>query len=93
MTPKRSEKASSLFPAVEEVLEKKLEDIILVLRSSDGKKSRVYEDVLSMVEKGMLKIALRHSKNIKTAAASYLGINRNTFQKKMIKLGIDRGKE
>jgi DNA-binding protein Fis len=30
---------------------------------------------------------------VKSAAAAYLGINRNTFQKKMVKLGIDHDPE
>jgi len=31
---------------------------------------------------------LRRSSNVKTAAAAFLGINRNTFTDKMSKLGI-----
>jgi len=41
-----------------------------------------------MVERSLFKIALRRSNNVKSAAAAYLGINRNTFHKKMDKLGI-----
>jgi DNA-binding protein Fis len=46
-----------------------------------------------MVEKGLVRIALRRSNHVKSAAAVYLGINRNTFQKKMVKLGIDHDRE
>ena len=44
---------------------------------------------MSIVEKGLFKIALKRSNNVKSAAATYLGINRNTFQNKMEKLGIN----
>lgn len=84
-----SKKASSRpLPGIEEVLEKKLEELVLVLRSGDDKKSRLYEDILNIVERGLIKIALRRSNQVKTAAAAYLGINRNTFQKKMTQLGV-----
>jgi DNA-binding protein Fis len=73
---------------MEDILEKKLEDIATVLCSSGRNKSRLYEDVLSMVERSLFRIALKRSNNIKSAAATYLGINRNTFQRKMEKLGI-----
>ena len=89
-----SKKASSrLLPEIEEVLEKKLEELVLVLRSGDDHKSRLYEDILDIVERGLIKIALRRSNQVKTSAASFLGINRNTFQKKMTQLGITNDKK
>jgi len=42
------------------------------------------------VERGLFRIALTRSNYVKSAAAAYLGINRNTFKKKMVKLGLDR---
>ena len=80
------------YALIEETMEKKLEDISTVLCTvSDGKKrrSRLHEEVLTMVERCLFKIALKRNGNVKSAAANYLGINRNTFQKKMVKLGID----
>jgi DNA-binding protein Fis len=74
---------------LEEILEKKLEDISILLCSSSGRKSRVHEEIIYMVERSLFKIALKRSSNVKSAAAAYLGINRNTFQKKMVKLGLD----
>jgi DNA-binding protein Fis len=44
------------------------------------------------VERGLIRIALKRNNNVKTAAAAFLGINRNTFQKKMTALGIPCGK-
>ena len=80
------------YVLIEEAMGKKLEDISTVLCSAgDGKKrkSRLHEEVLIMVERCLFKIALKRNGNVKSAAASYLGINRNTFQKKMAKLGIN----
>ncbi|MBN1615299.1 MAG: hypothetical protein JW950_12610 [Deltaproteobacteria bacterium] len=73
---------------LENVIEKTLEDLSTVLCCSGSAKSRLYEDILCMVERSLFKIALRRSNNVKSTAAAYLGINRNTFQKKMDKLGI-----
>lgn len=78
---------------VEAVIEQKLADITTILHSSNGGKSRLHENILAMVERSLFKIALQRSNNAKGAAATYLGINRNTFQKKMVKLGIDNSKE
>ncbi len=77
------------YAVVEEVLEKKLEDVATVLSASGGRKSKLYEQVMSMVEKGLFKIALRRSNYVKSTAAVFLGISRNTFTDKMVKLGIN----
>jgi DNA-binding protein Fis len=74
--------------AFEGLIERKLEDIATVLSASGGRKSKLYEEVMTMVEKGLFKIALRRSNNVKSAAATFLGINRNTFTDKMAKLGL-----
>lgn len=80
----------ALYAAVEQIMEKKLDDLATVLAVSDNGKSTLHAEVMAMVEKGLFKIALRRSGNVKSAAAAFLGINRNTFADKMIKLGIDR---
>jgi DNA-binding protein Fis len=85
-------KAASSLPGIDEVLEKKLEELVIVLSAGQGTKSQVYDEILSLVERGLLRIALKRNKNVKSAAAAYLGINRNTFQKKMTTLGISCGK-
>ncbi len=74
---------------LEDIIEKKLEDISTVLCSPGGRNNRVYEDVVLMVERSLFKIALRRCNHVKSAAAAYLGMNRNTFQRKMAKLGLD----
>lgn len=77
----------------EEILEKKLDDIATLLCKTETDKSRIYEEVMAMVERSLVRIALRRSHYVKSAAAAYLGINRNTFQKKMVNLGIDHDPE
>jgi Fis family transcriptional regulator len=81
---------SPMAPAVvvEEILEKQLEDIATLLCGLGPDKSRLYDEVLAMVERSLFRIALRRSNHVKSTAASYLGVNRNTFHKKMVKLGI-----
>lgn len=77
----------------EEVLEKKLEDIATIFSTTDRGKSQLYDEVLVMVERILFRIALKRSNHVKSAAAAYLGINRNTFQNKMVKLGIDNNQK
>ncbi len=77
------------YTAVEDILEKKLDDLATVLSESGNGKSRLHEEVMAMVEKGLFKIALRRSSYVKSTAAAFLGINRNTFTDKMAKLGIN----
>jgi len=84
---------TSLFPVVEDIIEGKLEAIVTLLCSTDREKSRLYEEILSIFESSLIKIALKRSNNVKTAAADFLGINRNTLHKKMGKLGINLERE
>jgi len=79
---------ATLSSTVEAMIEKKLEEIATVLCTTGQGKSRLYEEVMAMVERSLFKIALMRSNNVKSTAALYLGINRNTFQNKMVKLGL-----
>ena len=91
--PAAREKRSTPAAVAEEILEKNLDDIVTVLCKAETDKSRIYEEVMAMVERSLVRIALRRSNHVKSAAAAYLGINRNTFQKKMVSLGIDHDPE
>jgi DNA-binding protein Fis len=91
--PTVRERRTTPAAVAEEILEEKLEDIATILCKSEKDRSRLYDEVLAMVERGLVRIALRRSNYVKSAAAAYLGINRNTFQKKMVKLGIDHDPE
>lgn len=87
------ETQTSPSAVAEEVLEKKLEDIATILSATAAGKSRLYEDIHSIVERSLFRIALRRSNHVKSAAAGYLGINRNTFKAKMVKLGMDNNED
>lgn len=93
IVPAAREKKSTPAAVAEEILEKQLDDIATILCKTGKGKSRVYEEIIAMVERSLVRIALRGSKNVKSAAAAYLGINRNTLQKKMIDHGINNGNE
>jgi len=81
------------FPDIEDIVKKRFENIVTLLCPTDTEKSRLYEEILSMVERSLIRIALKRSNNVKTSAADFLGINRNTLHKKMGKLGINCEKE
>ncbi len=88
----QTRKTVASLPGIDEVFDKKLEELVIVLSAGHGTKSQVYDEILSLVERGLIRIALKRNKNVKSAAAAFLGINRNTFQKKMATLGIPCGK-
>lgn len=83
---------SSPASVLEKILQKQLEDMATVLWSTEPGRSTLYDDIITMVERSLFRIALQRNNNVKSAAAAYLGINRNTFQKKMAKLGLDSPK-
>jgi DNA-binding NtrC family response regulator len=87
------EARTSPAAVAEEVLEKKFEDIATILSTTETGKSRLYDEVVVMVDRILFRLALRRSNHVKRAAAAYLGINRNTFNNKMVKLGIDNHEE
>jgi len=87
------EGVTSSFPIVADIVEDKLEEIVTLLGSGEGCKSRLYDDVLSLIERGLIRIALRRSNNIKMTAADFLGISRNTLHNKMVKLKINNHRE
>ncbi|MGV8081534.1 MAG: helix-turn-helix domain-containing protein [Syntrophales bacterium] len=85
----RTEQADDPIRVVERMMEMKLEDIATVLCVSGNGKSRLHENVMTMVERSLFRIALNRSGNVRSKAAAYLGVNRNTFQKKLVRLGLD----
>ncbi|MEN6466840.1 MAG: helix-turn-helix domain-containing protein [Syntrophaceae bacterium] len=81
-------KTDDLSFTVESVLEKTLEDLTLFLGTNEKAKSTLYDEIMQMVERSLIKIALRRSNNVKMSAAAFLGINRNTLHKKIEQLNI-----
>ncbi|MDX9745422.1 MAG: helix-turn-helix domain-containing protein [Syntrophales bacterium] len=81
--------ADSLQSIIEDILHKDLENVVTILEPKGSGKSTLYEDVIRIIDRSLFRIALNRSGQVKTVAATYLGISRNTFQKKMIKMGMD----
>jgi len=82
-------KGTSPHQLVEDIISEKMEHITTLLSQGEGRKSQLYDEILTMVERSLFRIALKRSNNIKSKAADYLGISRNTFHKKMGKLNLD----
>lgn len=85
--------SAGLEEALEEAMERKIEDVVTCLHEQGNAKSRLYEDVITLMDRVLFKIALRRSNNVKSNAASFLGINRNTFQKRLVRLGLEDNKK
>ena len=82
------EMSESSFPLIEEAFEKRIDEVVTILGCGRNGKEGVYDEVLTMVEKALIKIAMKRSNHVKTAAADFLGINRNTLHGKIKKLKI-----
>jgi Nif-specific regulatory protein len=53
------------------------------------REGEIYQLVVDQIEKSLIERALEKCGNVKTRAADYLGINRNTLNKKVKDLGIE----
>jgi len=84
----RENNSSRLEEALGISLERTLEDVVTCLYNQNNAKSRLYEELIGLTDRALLKIALRRSNDVKTAAADFLGINRNTLHKKLVKFGM-----
>jgi transcriptional regulator with PAS, ATPase and Fis domain len=51
----------------------------------------IWEQVVSNIERALIEEAMKRCDSVKLKAADYLGINRNTLNKKYHELGLDRG--
>lgn len=71
-----------------EILEDRLSRMIAEMKVDPRSKGRLYEEVLSVVEKTLLKSALEKTKHVQLKTARFLGINRNTLRRKIKELGI-----
>ncbi len=76
------------FPLMEEIFEKRLDEVVTILGCERNGREGLYDEILTMVERGLIKIAMKRSNNVKTAAADFLGINRNTLHGKIKKLKL-----
>jgi Fis family transcriptional regulator len=67
---------------IEKHLKRYLDDL------GDNAPNNVYQMVLTVVEKPVLEIIMKHADQNQSLAANYLGINRNTLRKKLLEHGL-----
>jgi two-component system nitrogen regulation response regulator GlnG len=72
---------------LEEIIERKLLECVRGLRERAN--ANLYDLVIGLVEKPLLRAVLRETASNQVRAAQILGINRNTLRKKLTEHGID----
>jgi transcriptional regulator with GAF, ATPase, and Fis domain len=75
---------------LDEILEQKLVEVLNKIDPYVETKTKmgIYDDIIRLVEKILIKSALEKVDHVQIAAAQFLGINRNTLRKKMQELKI-----
>jgi two-component system nitrogen regulation response regulator GlnG len=73
--------------SLEEIVERKLLECVRGLRSHAS--ANLYDLMIGLVEKPLLRAVLRETSGNQVRAAQILGINRNTLRKKLTEHGID----
>jgi two-component system, NtrC family, nitrogen regulation response regulator GlnG len=73
--------------SLEEIIERKLIECVRGLR--DHASANLYDLMIGLVEKPLLRAVLRETGGNQVRAAQILGINRNTLRKKLTEHGID----
>ena len=82
--------ASAVVDApLEEIVERKLMECVRGLREHAS--ANLYDLMIGLVEKPLLRAVLRETGGNQVRAAQILGINRNTLRKKLVEHGIDPG--
>jgi len=74
---------------LEEVIERKLNECVRGLREHAS--ANLYDLMIGLVEKPLLRAVLRETAGNQVRAAQILGINRNTLRKKLLEHGIGPG--
>lgn len=71
-----------------EILEERISRMIAEMKVDPRSNGCLYEQVLNVVEKTLLKSSLDKTKHVQLKTARFLGINRNTLRRKIKELGI-----
>jgi DNA-binding protein Fis len=74
--------------SLEDLLERKLISTLNGVDTELEFNCDLFHDVISIVERILISMALKKTNNVQVAAAQFLGINRNTLRKKIKDLGI-----
>jgi two-component system nitrogen regulation response regulator GlnG len=85
-----SESGENLWIGFSKTLEKQLEKYF-ALHGEGAIPPGLYNRVLSEVERSVLKVTLKRSRDNQVKAAQILGINRNTLRKKIAKIKQKEG--
>jgi transcriptional regulator with GAF, ATPase, and Fis domain len=83
----RSRESTGDHP-LDRILEEKLRQMVEKVDPRTESRCALLPDIVNLVEKIVIKWALRRHHNIQTATAHFLGINRNTLRKKAKDLNI-----
>jgi two-component system nitrogen regulation response regulator GlnG len=73
--------------SLEEIIERKLMECVRGLRQRST--ANLYDLMIGLVEKPLLRAVLRETEGNQVRAAQILGINRNTLRKKLTEHGIN----
>ncbi|HYB19892.1 MAG TPA: helix-turn-helix domain-containing protein [Thermodesulfobacteriota bacterium] len=71
-----------------EILEERISRMIAEMKVDPRSNGCLYEQVLSVVERTLLKSSLEKTRHVQLKTARFLGINRNTLRRKIKELGI-----
>jgi DNA-binding protein Fis len=74
--------------SLEDLLEKKLTGTLSGVDTELESDCGLFHEVISIVERILIKMALKKTNKVQIAAAQFLGINRNTLRKKIKDLKI-----
>lgn len=74
--------------SLEDLLEKKLTGTLSRVDTGLESDCRLFHEVISIVERILIKMALKKTNKVQVTAAHFLGINRNTLRKKVKDLKI-----
>jgi transcriptional regulator with GAF, ATPase, and Fis domain len=87
--PKESKPKTRSYP-LDEILEQKLVEVLNKIDPYVESKTKmgIFDDIIRVVEKILIKSALERVDHVQIAAAQLLGINRNTLRKKIKDLKI-----
>ncbi|MGA2958497.1 MAG: helix-turn-helix domain-containing protein [Thermodesulfobacteriota bacterium] len=71
-----------------EILEERITRMIAEMKVDPRSNGCLYEEVLNVVERTLLKSSLDKTRHVQLKTARFLGINRNTLRRKIKELGI-----
>jgi transcriptional regulator with GAF, ATPase, and Fis domain len=88
--PTQDGKTKAKSPFLDEILEQKLAEVLNKVDPYVERKAKmaIFDDIIRVVEKILIRSALERVDHVQIAAAQLLGINRNTLRKKIKELKI-----